>query len=335
VELRALEIATGLVFLAALWFRRRYPLGATAVGFGLAALVTIAKLLMGVSVAPLSSGVSLLLLPYSLFRWGSKREMVIGSLFISGAFVSSALSGEMQGLADAVGGAIVLMFPGALGATARFRAVAHHRDIEHARLKEREQLARELHDTVAHHMTAIAIQAQAGRAIATSRPEAASRTLEVIENEARSALGELRAMVGALRDEQAVFMPPSGATDIRRLARNSGEGPTVEVELVGDFTGLRPAVDAALFRIAQESITNAMRHAKRAHRVRVRVSAEAELVRLIVSDDGEAQARSDSGFGLIGMRERATLLGGRLEAGPGSHGGWQVEATLPRNGGER
>jgi signal transduction histidine kinase len=111
-----------------------------------------------------------------------------------------------------------------------------------------------------------------------------------------------------------------------------GEGPRVDVELSGDLEGLRPMVGAAVYRIAQESITNAVRHARRATRIDVRVTGEQDWVRLTVLDDGESGAASPPGYGLAGMSERAALLGGTLEAGPSAERGWLVTATLPRNG---
>ena len=201
------------------------------------------------------------------------------------------------------------------------------------KLLEREQLARELHDTVAHHVSAIAIQAQAGRTLAGSQPEAAVRALEVIEEAASRTLEELRGLVDALRQgEEPELAPQRGVADIARLAGTAGDGPAVEVELSGDLDGLRPLVGAAIYRIAQESITNAMRHARHATRVDVRVVADGDLVRLTVCDDGEAGASDGaSGYGLVGMTERAALLGGTLDAGPAAEG-WTVSAVLPRNG---
>jgi signal transduction histidine kinase len=143
-------------------------------------------------------------------------------------------------------------------------------------------------------------------------------------------------MVGALRQgEEADLAPQRGVHDIGRLADPTGR-PPVDVELSGDLDGLRPSVDAALYRLAQESITNALRHARHATFVNVTVSGEDHGVRLAVRDDGDAgptDPRSSSGFGLIGMAERARLLGGTLEAGPTAPRGWSVQAVLPRGGG--
>ncbi len=106
------------------------------------------------------------------------------------------------------------------------------------------------------------------------------------------------------------------------------------MELSDDLDDLRPLVEAAIYRIAQESITNAVRHARHATRINVCVAGDDECVRLMVRDDGDARStdRSSSGFGLVGMTERAKLLGGTLEAGPGPDTGWTVNAVLPKTG---
>jgi signal transduction histidine kinase len=107
----------------------------------------------------------------------------------------------------------------------------------------------------------------------------------------------------------------------------------VDVELSGDLAGLPPAVDAAVFRLAQEAVTNARRHAQHAGVVRVRVRGDADEVRLTVDDDGHGTgAPGPGGFGLVGMAERAKVLGGTMHAGPRDGGGWSVAAVLPRHG---
>ena len=201
--------------------------------------------------------------------------------------------------------------------------------------REREQLARELHDTVAHHVSAIAIRAQAGRALAPSRPEAAVDALEVIEEAASRTLVDLRALVGTLRDgDEAALAPQRGVLDVQRLAHGPRDGPRVDVQLTGDLDDLPPLVGAAIYRIAQESVTNAVRHASHATRIDVRVTGHDDCVRLIVRDDGDAVSSApdrSSGYGLVGMSERAALLGGTLESGA-ADSGWMVTAVLPRDG---
>ncbi len=245
--------------------------------------------------------------------------------------------GESDTAGEVVGGFLVLLLAAALGTVVRYQETSRLREMEHVTLREREQLARELHDTVAHHVSAIAVQAQAGRTLGASRPDAAMSALEVIEEEASRALSEMRIMVGALRHgEEPDLAPQPGVADIEQLARSMGNGPRTEVRLSGSLGDLRPSVDAALYRLAQESITNAVRHARRATRIEVRVRGDRDCVRLTVHDDGEiAAATSAPGYGLAGMRERATLLGGTLEAGPGTEAGWTVDAVLPKGGAVR
>ena len=186
----------------------------------------------------------------------------------------------------------------------------------------------ELHDTVAHHVSVIVIRAQAGRA----QPAAAVDALEVIEEEASRTLAELRALVGTLRPDLA---PQRGVADIERLAETNSR---VDVQLAGDLVDVRPLVGAALYRIAQESITNAIRHARHATRIDVRVTGDHDCVRLTVRDDGEAgrPARPVS----ASRHDRARRAVGR-HAGraPERRSGWTVTAVCrdehPRARGRR
>jgi len=334
-----LVIAVGVVGVVTIRFRRTHPAWATAVAFGLASAATLVGLLLRRPPSPLHTTACVLLLPYSLFRWGSGREIVAGMPFVAGAYAASALAGEMHEAGDYIGAAVVLLFPGALGASLRFRAESHRRDIEHAKLLERTQIARDLHDTVAHHVSAIALQAQGGRAVMARRPELAAQALEAIDKEASRTLAELRSIVSALRDDTGAPLEPGKTiADIARLAETAravDSAALVDVEIVEGLGRLRPALQSALYRIAQEAITNAVRHARGATRIRVRVTAEGGKVQLLVDDDGSppASARSPSGMGLVGMAERAALLGGTLEAGPRDDAaGWRVAAVLPENG---
>jgi signal transduction histidine kinase len=171
--------------------------------------------------------------------------------------------------------------------------------------------------------------------VAATRPQAAVEALVVIEEEATRALEEMRSMVGALRHgDQADLRPQQGIRDLPRLARHGGAtGPRVAVTIAGGLDEVRPSVDAACFRLAQEAVTNALRHARHASEVEVRVDGDDEHVRITVVDDGRGSGTSMTftpGFGLVGMAERAKLLGGTFDAGPRPGGGWAVAATLPR-----
>ena len=320
-----------VVAIALLW-RRSHPLAAMAVAFGAATLVSLAVLVGGGEPVGLNTSVAIVLLIYALFRWGSGREAAIGLVVLAVAFVTGIAS-DFNGYGEAALASVVVLFPAALGASVRYRAASRLRELDQVKLRERAQLARELHDTVAHHVSAIAVRAQAGKLLAGSRPDAAVDALVVIEEEASRTLAEMRTMVGGLRDPEGPALGPQpGVADLERLASGPDATPRVVVDRSGDLEDLRPAVGAAIFRIAQESVTNAVRHARHATRVDVQVAGEPDCVRLVIRDDGDGGAtdRGTGGYGLVGMAERAALLGGSLEAGSGHGRGWTVSAVLPR-----
>lgn len=324
---RPLAVVVAFLVIPVLPWRRTHPLLATTVGFGGALVLQIPTLLDGVAEVGLNTMVCVLLLPYALYRWGSGREALIGTAIVAVPVIPGLAATETAG--DLIGGATVVVASFALGAAMRYRAVAHQREVQQVRAIERGELARELHDTVAHHVSAIAIQAQAGRAVAAADPASAVETLAVIEAEASRTLYEMRTMVRVLRDgEAADYTPQRGIGDLDELTRMH---PMVRVHRGGGLAGLPQPVEVAVYRICQESVTNAIRHALNATTVTVEVTAEAGVVRLRVHDDGEA-ARTGAGvgYGLLGMAERAKLLGGTCQAGPDRAGGWTVEATLPR-----
>ena len=334
---RPLLLLAVLAVLGPLLWRRTHPLVAVAVSFGTLTIVDIVRILTGSQGALLNSISAALILAYALFRWGSGREAASGLgvilLWLAITYVADPVS-----LWEAVAGYAFFLFAAALGAAIRYRAKIRIRDIDQAKAREREQLARELHDTVAHHVSGIAIQAQAGRAIAASHPERAIDALATIEEAATHALTELRAIVGVLRASQDTeFAPQPAVAEVEQLATDGQTRPCVEVRLSGQLDDLSPAVGAAIYRLAQESITNARRHARNATHVTVAVTGDADRVRLTIDDDGSSGApgRAPAGYGLVGMQERATLLGGSFHAGPTAQLGWRVEAILPRTGAPR
>ncbi len=327
LTMRPLAVAVALVVIPALLWRRTHPLLVTVIGFGGAMVLLVPTVLGDTGDVGLDTMICVLLLPYALYRWASGREALAGTVVVAvPAGIGLAASGR---LGDVVGGITVLVASFALGAAMRYRAVARQREVQQVRTLERGELARELHDTVAHHVSAIAIQAQAGRAVAAADPAAAVEALAVIEAEASRTLFEMRTMVRVLRDHDvADFAPQRGIGDLDELARTSA---LVQVRRSGDLDGLPQPVEAAAYRICQEAVTNAIRHAVHATRVSVDVTGDPGVVRLRVSDDGEpARAGAGVGYGLLGMAERAKLLGGSCHAGPDPAGGWTVEATLPR-----
>ena len=291
----------------------------------------IAAIASGLDSSGLDTMVFLIVFPYALFRWGSGREAVIGLGIMSVGLVlnmvfypdGAALTGAMFAW---------LLFPAALGTAVRFRARAQDSAIAEVRLLERERLARELHDTVAHHVSAIAIQAEAGLALAVSDPDAPTQALRTIKSEASRTLAEMRSIVGVLRrgDEEPGLR--KGLANLQELA-DDGRQPSIELLTGGDLDGVAPPIQAAVFRIAQEATTNARRHARRATGITVQVQGSAENIEIAVTDDGDASyvdPATASGFGLVGMTERVSLHGGSLDAGPNPGRGWTVRATMPK-----
>lgn len=325
----ALILAVGLAVVL-LW-RRTQPLACLVVGFGTAMVLGLATLAAGAPDVGLDTMVYVdLVLVYALVRWGSGREIVIG-LAVVGVAAVIGTTANYTGPAEVIGGFGILTAMAAGGAAFRYRAESRRRAVDQIRSQERVGLARELHDIVAHHVSAIAVQAQAGRAMAGQRPEAGLEALAAIEGEASRTLAEMRAMVRVLRDgAPAEYAPQPGVADLMSLARRDSV-PVVDVMLPDDLDQLPLQVDKAVYRLAQEALTNALRHARNATRVEIRVVEGAGRLRLRVTDDGRIDpARPAShGFGLLGMTERVQLLGGTLRAGPAPEGGWTVDAELP------
>lgn len=315
----------GVVVIAptVLW-RRTRPLSMLLIA------VVVGTPLQFVLPVSLMASAFVLVLVYALYRWGSGRDLVLGTATLIGVLGITMVAGD--GLDEVIGGFAVLLATAVVGIAFRYRASARVRSIERIRMLQREQLARDLHDTVAHHVSAIAIRAQAGMAMAAHDPAAATDSLAVIEAEAAKTLGELRSMVRVLRHGDSAEVAPSPRlADVGDLA-GTRSGVTVAVQVEGDDGSIPPPVAAAVYRLAQESVTNALRHARQVARVEVVVEADADGIRLSVTNDGSVPAAPSPGFGIVGMMERAALLGGTCQAGPAPGGGWAVTAILPRRG---
>ncbi|HXR73663.1 sensor histidine kinase [Actinocrinis sp.] len=216
--------------------------------------------------------------------------------------------------------------------------------MEHTARGERARIARELHDVVAHHISMIAVQAETARLATPGMPTAGARRLLEIGDTARAALTEMRRLLGVLRDDARAADLSNTAGQLPRAERRPQ--PTLQqlVELLDEarnasMTGVRlivsgspatldPGVELAAYRIIQEALTNARRHAPGAA-VDVELHYTDETLRLRVRDNGPAEEKPGAGHGLLGMRERAAAVGGLLTAGPASVGGFLVEATLP------
>ncbi|MFD1712867.1 sensor histidine kinase [Amnibacterium flavum] len=261
------------------------------------------------------------------------------TVLTAGMFVGSSWH-PMRFIAITVG----LLIVGAIAETirtrrdrwARYQAEARRTRIS-AEQSERVRMARELHDVLAHSLSSINVQASMGLHLIESRPERAAEALAAIKTASKDALDEVRSVIGALRSDDSGSAPRRPEPGLDRIAElaEPARASGIDVE-IDDRVGTPPstAVQLALYRIVQESMTNVVRHSD-ARRVTVTISDRGDDIELIVVDDGsggDPGAPAPDARGLIGMRERAALLGGTLDAGPIPDGGFHVRAVVPRGG---
>jgi signal transduction histidine kinase len=227
-----------------------------------------------------------------------------------------------------------------IGRRVRSRAErAAHLEWEHAAearravAEERTRIARELHDVVAHRVSMMTVQAGAAKTVASEDPEGALQAMEAVEEAGRQALSELRHLLDVLRPETEVdgLGPQPSLGDVPRLVEQFEEaGLDVSLTMDGALTDLPAHVALSAYRIVQEALTNVLKHAGPSARTEVRIRTDDHSVAIEVIDDGHgATILPGSGQGIVGMHERAHLLGGSLEAGPRPDGGFQVVAHLP------
>ena len=206
----------------------------------------------------------------------------------------------------------------------------------HTAAVERARITRELHDIIGHTLNLIVVQAGAARTVFKSRPDQALDSLNAIETTARQSLSDMERMLGILRPpeaEAAPYSPQPGLRQVYRLAEQfSVAGLPVEVNVAGEPHKLPTSLDLTAYRIVQEALTNALKHAGPS-RARVAISYLADKLELDIVDNGRGPGDdghvAGSGRGLIGMRERVSLFGGELDVGPAAEGGFRVHASLP------
>lgn len=210
---------------------------------------------------------------------------------------------------------------------------------ELAAADERNRIARELHDIVAHSLQVIISQADGGRYAAKAEPAVAVATLDTIAQTGRDALGQMRKLLGVLRDaDDADIAPQPGLTEIDALIDTMRlSGLPVYFEEIGQPSDqLADGAELVLYRVVQEALTNVARHAGRDASATVVLNWRAEGVSVTIDDDGVGTTHTDhAGQGLVGMRERTALYDGTLSAGPKTGGGFRVHAHLPYNGASR
>jgi signal transduction histidine kinase len=340
------SVPLGLVQAGAVAFRRRAPLFAVIT----AAIAMFAQTAAGVSLhTPVSPIVVGLVAVYSVAQYEPLQRAGVGLLAALcgsfGAIQLASANGESYGWTDRLFVGIFIVAPWLVGRALHGRTReadelaerAHRleREREQAVEEERGRIARELHDVIAHSLSVIVVQAGAAERISGRRPEQTEETLRSIQQIGRQALAEMSHLVGVLRTggEEVGLEPQPGLAQLESLLDETRAwGLPVELHVEGQVHTLPPGLDLSAYRIVQEALTNARKHAGTAH-VRLSLHYRANCVEIEVTDDGRGAASDlGGGHGLIGMRERASLFGGTLEAGPRAEGGFAVRALLPLQG---
>jgi signal transduction histidine kinase len=331
-----------ILMVVPLWWRRQYPLAVwLLVLTGLVVqTVTSQDSAEGLEIlAPLAIG------SYSVAAYGTRRNAVIGLFALLAGYSVFALEDQnfRGGTADAlwataffglamVAAWLVGSFASSRREAAEAAAGARHAEelAREAVNVERSRVARDLHDIVSHNLSVVVLQAAGARASSHGQP--ADGALEKIERSAREALSEMRQLLGVLRtaEQSRMLSPQPGLEELGTLVKRVQDaGLPVELRTEEGLTGLPPVIGLSAYRIIQEALTNTLKHAGDA-RAQVRVARDDEAVTIEVTDNGCGPVSAkEPGQGLVGMRERAVLLGGDLTAGPGKSGGFVVRVRLP------
>ena len=338
----------GVVVGLSVAFRRRWPLRGVVV----LEAVLLARTLLGGGGGvgqTLGQMPSLILIIYGMGAFAPPRrsQWVLAVLVVlSGA---NSLTKPGHRLTDIVASeVIVVLIPYALGRWMRARAVQAKIDREHAErldstrelsaqtaaVEERTRIARELHDVIAHSVSLMVIQAGGARLVMDAEPDRAEESLLSVERAGRDALAEMRALLGALGDgrDPRALAPQPGLAEIDGLLAGAREsGIEADLHVDGEPATVSPALDLCAYRIVQEALTNAIKHAAPA-RADVRVRWRQRALELEISDDGSGSGAvngAGGGHGIAGMRERVALHGGSVDAGPRAGGGFAVRAQIP------
>lgn len=330
------SIAALIVFAlasGALFWRRSRPLVVFGVTLGAAVLS------IGLRDADMV-GIAMLFALYGVGRYVTNDRR--GYVALGGALVFVTISSLIDAVTVAeIGfGLLLMFFVWYVGRRLRIRgeraAQLEREQAAEARravAEERTRIARELHDVVAHRVSLMTVQAGAAKTVAADDPEAASQAMHAVEKAGRQALDELRHLLGVLRPEAdgEALGPQPGLADVPRLVDQlRAAGLDVSLTMEGAQIDLPARVDVSAYRIVQEALTNALKHAGPSARTEVRLHTGNHGVDIEVLDNGRGVTiLTGSGHGIIGMRERALLLGGHLDVGPRPGGGFHVLAHLP------
>ena len=328
----------------ALWWRRTHPLPSAAVV--LSGLV-LTDLLGPTYVLFYGQFVPMIIATFSVARYGRGRVPLVGGLLAAAALLYVDFFIEvLQGAGEIFFHWGVLIIAYSLGSWQRVMA---HRAQESLRravevevaaaertmsavLEERTRIARELHDIVAHSMSVMVVQAGAAEQVVLDEPDQARDALRQIRRTGTGALAEMRRLVSVLRDpdDAGMLAPQPGLAGLEGLVQDArAAGLPISLSISGEPRELPAGLDLAAYRIVQEALTNVRRHAPTATTVTVELRFGDDDLRIDVVDDGPGATSTDGGHGLIGMRERVQLYGGRLRAAALPERGFQVSADLP------
>ena len=328
-----LDLSAGLVAGVLALRRHRHPAGAAIAAAAVAVASIVVARLAGLPHEPGPAAVLALavLVAAAVRRLEPRRAAVPAGCGLAVVVTAALCTPYGWGLnVITVLAALGWLAAVAAGLGLRLRDAQQRAVLDEVRRDERLDLARELHDLAAHHLTGLVLQCQAARIVARKDTAALDDSLADIEHAGADALNAMRRVVGLLRDcsDAAPTLPgpPSLGEMVRNFSAQPG-APVVRASL--DQTELPPAVGGTVHRIVQEALTNVVRHAPQARTVTVEVRAAGDLVSVEVTDDGPAAVPARGGYGLIGMAERVSALDGEIAAGPRSGGGWQVRARLP------
>jgi signal transduction histidine kinase len=333
---------------AAIGFRRRAPLASTLVVFALFPLETAAGVSLTVPNYPI---VILMLTLYSVALYAALRPALVGLVVPLLAIWLMLGLAVLRHVSDHTGGTDVVFVSVLMSASwlvgRAMRGRLHEAEelarraerLETERVRavadERARIARELHDVVAHSVSVMVVQAGAAEEVLRRTPGQALEALRAVQETGRQALVEMTRVVGLLRTdgEELGLAPQPGLRELETLVAQVREaGLPVEVRVEGARGPVPLGVDLSAYRIVQEALTNALKHAGRA-RASVSLRYGSEALELEVLDDGPGSANGHAGgHGLVGMRERVAVFGGEFEAGPRPEGGFAVRARLPLAG---
>jgi signal transduction histidine kinase len=330
----ALAVALILVSTAPYYLRRRLPLTVLTV----ATSGVVVLMLRGYQ--PGALPFSVLVGAYTVGAERPPRAALSGAAVLAALLGALAVGGapefgaaELVSSGTAFGGAL-LLGQTLRARTARIDALAQqqHEAALRAATDERLRIAQEMHDVVAHTLGVIAVQAGVGMHVIGTDPAEARRALENISRTSRSSLAEIRMLLGLVRGTTGApaYTPAPGLSDIAQLATDvTDAGLHVDVTVEGDTTAVPAGVGLAAYRIVQEALSNALRHAHARHAA-VRLGGGERVLQIEVADDGRgADVSRTGGHGLVGMQERVAVYGGLLSTGPRPGGGFRVVAQIP------